>query len=357
MASQLAKSSRVTRVYCLIRAPDDAKAHARMLSSLKQRRLLDSLTSRELNKIHCHAADISKGDLGLARPIIVEIQDCMTSLYHCAWKVDFNLRLESFENDAIGGLENLLTLCLSNRSSTLPNFCYCSSIGTVLRTEGDTILEELPTSFRHAQPTGYGQSKLVGEHICQKVLRDTGLPVYTVRIGQIVGDTEFGVWNNLEAIPLLLQTAKTIGALPSTDENLRWLPVDTTAASLIDIMRSGVEPGVFNLLNASTFHWTRDLLPALSRIGLEFETLSPPDWLARLKSSSDDPVKNPPIRLLTYYQNQYSSAEPRPEFVWKVDKSQKASATFRNAQAPDEQLLRKIVAALERDHWSSGIKL
>ena len=65
---------------------------------------------------------------------------------------------------------------------------------------------------------GYARSKLVAERIVQAAAETTGMTAKVFRVGQIVGDTERGIWNTTEAIPLMIQSAKTIGALPALEE-------------------------------------------------------------------------------------------------------------------------------------------
>jgi len=61
---------------------------------------------------------------------------------------------------------------------------------------------------------GYARSKLVTEYICHAAAAKAGIAARVLRVGQIVGDTHFGMWNATEAIPLTIQSATTIGALP-----------------------------------------------------------------------------------------------------------------------------------------------
>lgn len=347
LVSQLAQSQDVQKVYCLIRAENSDGASDRLVQSLKERGLWDDLPLEARNKLVALSADLSSEALGLDSQTLSEMRWRMTSLYHCAWKVNFNLKLESFERDSIRGLKNLLSLCLATGGRRPPRFCFCSSIGTVLRTKNSIIREDLPTSFSDAQPTGYGQSKLVAEHICARVTAESGLPIYIARIGQIVGDTRHGIWNRSEAVPLMIQSARAIGALPTIDEHLRWLPVDVAARCLIDITTSGAKPGVFNVVNPKTLHWTRDVLPALRKQGLLVDEVSPPEWLQRLREANEDPVKNPAIRLLEYYTSQYSTDAPKRSFDFAVSKTEEASETFRRVRAPEEALLARIVAYIQ----------
>lgn len=70
----------------------------------------------------------------------------------------------------------------------------------------------------HVQKTGYARSKYVAESIVLNAAREAGAEARVLRIGQLVGDTRVGAWNVTEGVPLLMQTARTVGALPALDE-------------------------------------------------------------------------------------------------------------------------------------------
>jgi thioester reductase-like protein len=103
----------------------------------------------------------------------------------------------------------------------------------------------------------------------------TGVKTRVFRVGQIVADTVHGVWNDTEAIPLIMQSALTVGALPKLQESPSWTPVDVSARAVSEIALSEADSIVANVTNAKTFSWTNDLLPALREAGLQFEEVEP----------------------------------------------------------------------------------
>ena len=50
---------------------------------------------------------------------------------------------------------------------------------------------------------------------------------------------------------------------------------------------------------------TKEMLPALSAAGLKFEVLPTDQWMEKLRTSSKDPIKNPPIKLLDWFESKY----------------------------------------------------
>jgi thioester reductase-like protein len=57
------------------------------------------------NKIVAMPADFSEPSLGLEADLYNKIASEMTGVIHCAWSVNFNLGLGSFEADCIAGKE------------------------------------------------------------------------------------------------------------------------------------------------------------------------------------------------------------------------------------------------------------
>jgi thioester reductase-like protein len=187
-----------------------------VLSGLKERYL--SLREAEQHKIHALQSDLRSPDLGIPANVFHQLQ-CLTSLViHSAWAVNFNLGVKSFEDYYIHGTQNLLNFTLSVRRRKPARFVFCSSIsGALGKTMDGPIPEAVVKDLADAQKTGYSQSKLVTEHIVGNARSTAGADVCILRIGQIVGDTQIGLWNPSESIPLMISTAEKIG-LPELDE-------------------------------------------------------------------------------------------------------------------------------------------
>jgi nucleoside-diphosphate-sugar epimerase len=209
---------------------------------------------------------------------------------------------------------------------------------------------------------GYAQSKLVAEHLCVKAYQQTGLRARVLRIGQVIGDTENGIWNTTEAIPLMIQSAMTIGALPKLDEFHRWLPVNTVAGVIADIALSESDvngpkgaQAIYNIISPYPFHWTTDLLPCLRYAGLDFEELDTRAWLKRLRESSPDPVTNPPIKLVDFWTGKYDHDFPPRVVGWETEKTKAVSRTFGEAKELQRDIVRKMTGYfLGVDGWGKG---
>lgn len=311
------------------------------------------MSDTALSKLVALPSDLSQPTLGLEPSTYNTLTSELTDIIHCAWSVNFNMQLSSFEKDSIAGLKHLIDLCLKAQRPTPATFNFCSSASTVFNTPGPDIPEALPKNLTSAQHMGYAQSKLVAEHICIHAAQSTPLRARVLRIGQVIGDTAHGIWNPTEAIPLMLQCAKTIGALPALDESPLWLPVDTVAGTVVDISFSDQPGDVFNIVSPHPFHWTRDLLPYLRAAGLEFEVLEQRAWVARLRRSNPDPALNPPIKLVEFFASKYDTDEPQRVQNWHTEKARGVSRTLAESRPLSRELVGKMVEYFQQECWRS----
>jgi thioester reductase-like protein len=305
----------VSEVWALVRAPGPASAGARILASLSSRRI--DLTDALLSKLHALPSDFSQPNLGLDPSDLERLLSSATCVIHSAWAVNFNLGVRSFEAQHIRGTYNLLNFCLRSKLPTPAKFFFCSSISTASGTpKPATIPERAIEDLNHAQAMGYGRSKLVTEHIVRNAMRSTGVHARVLRIGQLSGDKANAIWNDTEAVALMIRSALTTGALPAIEERVSWLPVDSCARVVCDLAMAEVNTAgeeadlVYHLVNPKTFSWRDDLLLALKQkteLG-KFDVVSPQEWIERLAASEQNPERNPSIKLIDFWRNKYTKA-------------------------------------------------
>ncbi|KAF2210500.1 hypothetical protein CERZMDRAFT_113395 [Cercospora zeae-maydis SCOH1-5] len=352
VVSRLAKQENVKKIYCLVRASSSSAAETRVEESLQTRHLHHRISAETWQaKVVCLPSDFSFPSLGLTEEWYSSIASHITHTLHLAWSVNFNKNLSSFDADCLASVQNLINLCLKSQRPQPATFNYCSSVSATVRTPGGFVPEALPESFACAQGMGYAQSKLVAENICDRAAKATGIKSRVLRVGQVIGDTELGVWSPTEAIPLIFQTAKTVGALPALDERPAWLPVDVVAQGFIDISLAAEKqaPGsasFTNIVNPKTFHWTEDLLPLLKEAGVQFESVGQREWIKRLRGSEPDPEKNPPIKLVDFFAGKYETDAKRAGMEYATENARTLSPALREAGVVDRDLVEKIVEYL-----------
>lgn len=235
------------------------------------------------------------------------------------------MTLESFEPN-IASVCHLLNLAKgTSDKQQARSFVFISSIAAVgaPRSEGNIVQEQM-YEWQEAKPrNGYGQSKWVAEQICAAVskFQHPGLAsVRILRVGQVSGDTQHAIWNPAEAIPTMIQSAVTIGALPRMNKQrnvLRWLPSDTVAAAITELTLVDVErfsPGsehlaVFHIISPHTLKWNEDVIPAVKKAGIEFQVVPQHEW-ARILGDSDNNIEtNPPYKLYEHFRQALGAVE------------------------------------------------
>jgi hypothetical protein len=137
---------------------------------------------------------------------------------------------------------------------------------------------------------------------------------------------------------------------------MTWLPVDYAASIILDVCRPDRAASrasnpdlVYHILNPTRFHWTRDMLPALAAAGLEFESLPTDQWMDRLRNSDRDPKKNPPIKLLDWFESKYGGAasiQPKGPLEYRTDETGKDSEAL--GQIPDVTDSKYISMVIDR---------
>lgn len=376
----------MSKIYCLLRGADGAERLQRTFEH-------NQLTIHAEDKISVLTCELSAPRLGLDDASYAHLASQVTHVIHCAWPVNFQLALTAFE-PSIQGLQNLLQLSLDVGFATPAHFLFCSSIAAVLGSSPDAFIPEAPVlDLAQASDTGYGQSKLVSERIVEAAVLDAGANASVLRIGQVVGGTKSGWWNDKEMVPMIIRSALTMGVLPELMSTCEWLPVDTAAHSIIQVagIETGIEPSrdwtvehdattqlenstnqpivapahsglVYNLISPHAFSWTNDLLPALSAAGISFRPVSLATWIRQLRNLSltepgdkaisaaaaADPGRNPAIKLVDFIERSYQTDDASRTSGVKFETKETQRIAPALGQAPrviESGLLAKMVEA------------
>ena len=206
LLSQLLCSPHVARIYCVVRGKNSA---ARVLSSLRRRHLPSNQLEEKATVI---SGDLDLPDLGVSSALLADMQQQVTHIIHAAWPVNFQLNLRAF-TPQLRTLHKLLEMSLSNNR---PSLLFCSSVSTAMATPVPAKIPEAPIpKLSHAASNGYAQSKLVAERMIEAAVTVHGANAKILRIGQVIGDTEAGVWSATEAWPLIIRSALELRAMPA----------------------------------------------------------------------------------------------------------------------------------------------
>ncbi|OOQ90614.1 NRPS-like enzyme [Penicillium brasilianum] len=352
---ELLQDDSISSIYCLTRQSPPLES---VLRSLVSRNLF--ITPIQASKIIALVSTIDEPNLGLDENTLECMQDTVTQIIHAAWPVNFNLPLTQF-TPHIQGVHNLLQFSLSVHRPEPAVMLFCSSVSTALASHSTTISEE-PMTLSNAY-MGYGRSKLVGEHIVSGARR-TGARCYSLRIGQVSGHSKRGLWNDSEALPLIIRSALSLKALPDLNLMCSWLPVDKLAATIVEIgraclssppspMAAGqeqkqgegvmdsntsadarlIDDSIYNVCNSREFSWSA-LLASLSKSGFQFETVSFEKWINKLRESEarGEEHVNPAVKLIGHYEAMYGKESLLSSKKFHTDRTERHSETLRDGR-------------------------
>ena len=339
----LQKSTDVETIYCLVRGADQHAARERVSKALQQR----GLSNLNPQKVKIIPSQLSEPHLGLGTDLYTYLATSATSIIHIAWTVNFRLKLRSFVKDNITGVRNLLDLCLAAPRPDPPRFTYCSSTASIINSPPNAsghLSELIQPNPSSASPLGYSRSKWVAEHICLSAHEQTHLHgrISIVRVGQLAGASDTGIWNTKEAWPMMLSTARLIKCLPDLgDEPLDWLPVDVAAKAFVDITgpveAEGADLPVYHVLNPHADPTWRQMLWWLSKKE-DFDVVAPGEWVRRLEQAEGS--EHSAMKLLGLWKEAYGGewveekGKERP--VFGMQETKKRVEVLRDVRPLDE---------------------
>ncbi|CAG8622724.1 11689_t:CDS:2, partial [Racocetra persica] len=349
----LLKNPNVLKVYCLVRASDENHGWTRLKDSFEQRNLDTSLLSKE--RVIILPSDLSDSKLGQTENIYSKLVHETTQIYHVAWRLDFNSKIEAFERESIGGTVHLLMLARDAYAHHQNvHFNFTSSISTTIGSKTNIKEDELPQDIANAMLNGYGLSKFVTEHVSAEWSRKIGFKLDIHRVGQICGDSVTGVWNTREHIPLMIKGAQVMKVMPNSySSNVDWIPVDVASQSIIDISlnapfeNDGDYVRVNHILNPKITTWD-EFLESLQQSGIDFKIVSNEEWLNILLNTPEyqNVDKNPVVALSGFFEKAMSESSDKSEKhepLFETHKSVNRSLALSNCQKVDAKLTKLFI--------------
>lgn len=218
--NELVNDQSISKIYCLNRSED---AETRQSKSFEEKGL--AIPTDFHHRVEFLQARFGDEKFGLSEKKYEELKESVDMVIHNAWKVNFNHKVEAFEQTHIEGVRRLVDFSLESANKAHIHFISSiSTIGAWGPQHGQSIpeipLEDLDVVLRQ----GYGESKYVAERICAIASAHSGVPTSIYRVGQIGGPTtDKGAWNKQEWLPSIVATSKALKQVPN---NLGTMPVD-----------------------------------------------------------------------------------------------------------------------------------
>jgi nucleoside-diphosphate-sugar epimerase len=218
--SELTKDPTISKIYCLNRSDD---AETKQVKGFEEKGL--EIPPNFVSRVEFFTARFGSEKLGLPDQVYEKLKNSVGTIIHNAWKVNFNHKVEAFEDTHIQGVRRLVDFCME--STNKPHLHFISSFSTIgawSQKHGPSVPEIPLEDPDVATRQGYGESKYVSERICAIASARSGVPTSIYRVGQIGGPTaEKGLWNKQEWLPSLVATSKTLQQVPNS---LGTMPVD-----------------------------------------------------------------------------------------------------------------------------------
>ncbi|GAA1394595.1 hypothetical protein GCM10009639_28870 [Kitasatospora putterlickiae] len=272
-------------VHCLVRADGPAAARRRLADALHRYGLWSGRTG---HRIHAVPGDLGSPRLGLSAAEHRRLAEQVDTVVHAGALVNLVRGYRAHRRVNVTGTVELLRLAATGRPTTVHFISTLAACPT--GPAGDTPVPELPVPAGRTPDTGYGQSKLVAEHLVQ-LAADRGLAVAVHRLGEVMPATGTGIPNPGSRVELLIQACLRVGAYFTSDLSTDYTPVDHVGPLLAAALTHR-QTGYFHLLRPGPLPLD-DLLGAFgSAFGLR-EVEYRDFWQAVQRAAAADPDNRP----------------------------------------------------------------
>ncbi|KAF9310103.1 hypothetical protein BG003_008935 [Podila horticola] len=362
---------RVKTVFVLVRGGAD-KAVGRIRESLRQRQCdvatfnaaLDAERVVVLGNYDTHDAKF-----GQTTEVYKRLEQEVSVIVHVAWSVGFNKPVQAYADQMfnVAQFARLAAVPAIRSSSQPKRVVFTSSISVALAYPAVSGSYNIPEDVLGIQAAsavaGYSRSKFASESILMEAHRQLGVPVKVVRVGQIAGDREHGVWTNATEMNALLTYAPTtVHALPSSGVSkiVDWVPVDDVAGAVLEFaLDTPRTTSVYNLVNPKSISWS-EFVDILRRAlpTTKFDVVPYSKWVEGLSKDldsgeSEEVIKkrNPFFELIPFLQQSASKDGADADdkaLVFTTDAAQRDSSVIRNLPAIDDALVRKYLRGWQR---------
>ncbi|MFD7646073.1 amino acid adenylation domain-containing protein [Streptomyces albidoflavus] len=303
------------RVYCLVRADDDASAMRRVKEALRSYGLWDEAVSARISAL---AGDLELSLLGLGAERFAELADTLDAVHHNGARVNHLDPYGRLRAANVSGTVEVLRLAATGR---LKPVHFVSTTGLAYGTGGNppVLAEDRRVPAAEVLPHGYVASKWVAEELV-RAAGGRGIPVVTYRPGRVSGHSLTGAAGTDDAFWNLVRAMSLIGAAPEVELTADLVPVDHVAGAIVHLSLRAASFG-------TTFHVTNPrpvpvalVVERLRAKGRPLEVLPVAHWQRRLSAAAaDDP-------LLSLVAAQTTGAGAGGESVFARDNTERALA-------------------------------
>ncbi|KAK2014649.1 putative NRPS-like enzyme [Colletotrichum eremochloae] len=350
LVGRLLGDEKVGSVVCLNRPgrEDPLETQKRALRSRKI-----SVDNGTWAKLEVHQTNTSEERLGLPESEYERLAARVTHVVHIAWPMNFKMRLQSF-GTSFASLRNLLRLACNARPHLglqKPRVLLISSISTVGNypsMEGQAVVPEISVrDHSWALDLGYAKAKLVCEKLIERAAEDyPEIEPAVVRIGQLAGSSN-GYWNAAEHFVAICASSQRLGKFPDLRGTLSWLPVDSAAEALAEILlhQDPLHP-VYHLENPARQSWEEVTRLISEELQISSSSIVQLDHWLNLVEAFPKP-NNPAAGLIHFLRNDFSKMSCG-YVILDTSVSRSASSTMASMKPIKESIIRGYVSYWRR---------
>lgn len=130
-----------------------------------------------------------------------------------------------------------------------------------------------------------------------------------------------------------------LGQMPSQGQDIRWIPVDIAASSIVEIALQNYiqNDDIHHIINPHAITWTK-FLDDLKQAGLHFRIVNPVEWLEKVLTSQTDLVK-----LSSFFDTFFTSKSGFQISEYETIKTEARSKCLHSCLAMNTKLIKKYL--------------
>jgi thioester reductase-like protein len=264
------------RVYCVIRAGDEAEGWQRIRAAAAGH----ELPAPDPTRVRVVPGDLRELASVADRYRDGELARRVGHVLHCAARVVFT---EPYRDIRVHNVQTLAELLRWARGHGVRDFSLVSSMDAAAPGMGaDQRLLELREQALEPLAGGYGVTKWVGERLLERVEQD-GMRVRVFRPGLLLAATGTGACNANDLIWATLVSGLAVGAHPLDDRLLTLSPVDVVARAIVGLAFTPGSVGrPYHLVSEQPYSLRR-LFELLGQAGLPTRPIPLRAWRERVR--------------------------------------------------------------------------
>lgn len=317
MLNELLQSTNA-KIYCLVRKSEFESAATRLMSTIKNFGLDDSLSLAN-RRIIAVPSDLGLDRFGISHDHYESMANKIDTIFHCGAQVNIMASYNKLRTSNVQGTLEIIKFAMHAQDKPIH---YVSTLSSAyLKDENGALAEEYPSQHYEELFGGYAISKWVSERLLTE-LKDRGAPINIYRSGYISGSSTTGNTSMNDALLLLMKGCMELGYAPEFHEKITILPVDFVSKAIISLsMLEPAESHIYHVDHPTGIMWT-DLVAWLNQYGYSIKLIPMSEWQKKLRTIDKDNALYPFLPYYLALPENYRSPDVR------TDKASKALKHF-----------------------------